>query len=200
MKLRSPRRDSISGSSGCSPLLAIATLLALSGLPAFAQLSGAIGVSLELTASCRLVGSTSTSGINFGTLQFGSAPSTFSGQLTAQATDGEGGVGTTQLVCSPDLTGITVSVSGGGNAGQGASIGNGARAMVNGNGDFVPYDVYADAGHTSAYPANGSTVSVTIPSDGSPFTLPVYGLVDKTSSFALPTGNYTDTLTVTITW
>ena len=61
----------------------------------------------------------------------------------------------------------------------------------------MPYDVYADAGHTSVYTID-TAVPFTVPVAGEPFDLPVYGLINKTSNDALPLGNYTDQLTVTI--
>lgn len=175
--------------------------LSLSALPvsAFAQntLDGTLGATLELTSSCVISGDSATTGANFGTLDFGVRPATFTGVITAQATGGAGGPGATHILCSPDVTSISVGVSGGDNAGEGGAIGSGARAVARGS-SYVPYDVFSDAGHSVAYPADGTPVSVTVPVPGAAFTLPVYGRINKTSTVAMTVGTYSDTLTVTI--
>lgn len=160
-------------------------------------LSGTLAASLDLVSSCVISGDTATSGANFGTLDFGSHAATFSGVLTAQAAGGAGGPGATQILCSPDVTGITVTVSAGVNPGEGTLIGSGARALAQAS-NFVPYDVYADSGHSTVYPSNGTSVPVNVPTPGTPFDLPVYGRINKTSPNALAIGAYSDTLTVTI--
>jgi spore coat protein U-like protein len=171
----------------------------MSSLPAFAQLSGTLGVQLELSQSCNLVGSANTAGVNLGTLDFGTAPSTFTGQLTAQAEDGEGTPGPSELVCSPDIDGITVVIDGGLNAGEGAALGTGSRALSNGT-DYIPYEVFSDSGHTTPYGIGAPGTALSIPSDGSGFALPIYGLINKTSNVGVTSGTYQDTLIVTITW
>jgi len=175
--------------------------LSLVALPAsvFAQntLDGTLGATLELTSSCVISGDSATTGANFGTLDFGERPATFIGVITAQATGGAGGPGATQILCSPDVTSISVGVSGGDNAGEGSTVGSGARAIALGS-SYIPYDVFSDAGHSIVYPPDGAPVSVTVPAPGAAFTLPVYGRINKTSAVALTVGTYSDTLTVTI--
>jgi spore coat protein U-like protein len=180
--------------------IAIVTLfVAVIPASALAQgtLGGTLGASLELTSSCVISGDTATTGANFGTLDFGTRPATFSGVLTTQATGGAGGPGNTQLLCSPDVTSVTVTVSGGSNPGEGASLGTGARALAQAS-NFMPYDVYSDSGHTTVYPTNGTGVAVSVPAPGTAFALPIYGRINKTSAAAVAIGTYVDTLTVTI--
>jgi spore coat protein U-like protein len=169
--------------------------------PAAAQgtLSGTVAATLTLTSSCVISGDTVTSGADFGTLDFGAEPANFTGTLTTQATGGAGGAGNTQIVCSPDVDGVSVSVDGGQHAGEGAGIGDGARALANGA-DFLPYDVYSSSSFTTAYPVDGSAVSVPIATAGAAFDLPVFARINKTSAVALPAGTYTDSLAVTITF
>ncbi|MGE0706036.1 MAG: spore coat protein U domain-containing protein [Vicinamibacterales bacterium] len=175
-------------------ILVVMTIGATSGT-AYAQLTGTLGAELDLTTACTLSGESETTGVDFGLLDFGTQPATFVGLLQAQAA---GTGGNTEILCSADVTGVTITVDGGGNGGQGTAIGDGSRALTDGEGNFVPYEVYSTSGTTSPYPSNGSGVSVTIATPGEPFVLPIFGRVNKTSPNALAAGNYTDTLQVTI--
>jgi spore coat protein U-like protein len=178
----------------------LVAMLVSAGRPRAQSLGGTLDASLTLVTSCVITGDTATSGADFGVLDFGSRPATFVGQLTTVATGGAGGPGTTELTCSPDVTSIAISVDAGLNAGQGTSIGSGARALASGVPGYVPYDVFADVSHSTQYPISGTSVPFTVPSPGASFALPIYGLINKTSAAALSAGVYTDTLTVTITF
>jgi spore coat protein U-like protein len=182
---------------------AIWMALAVVTLPgvAFAQgsLDGTLNATLELTSSCVISGDTATTGAQFGTLDFGQQPATFTGVLTAQATGGAGGPGATQIVCSPDVTSVSVGVSAGGHAGEGSSLGAGARALAFGT-VYIPYDVYSDAGYSVVYPTDGTPVAVSVPVPGTAFALPIFGRINKTSSQATAVGIYNDSLTVTISF
>ncbi|WPB56884.1 spore coat U domain-containing protein [Xylophilus sp. GOD-11R] len=166
-----------------------------------ATLSGNLVASLTLTASCIVVGAPgSTGGINLGTLTFTSQPSTFTGTINAIPVAGVSGGGATQLLCSPDVSGLSISIDGGSNAGQGAAVGVGTRAMRNGTA-FIPYEIFQDVGHTVAYPVGTAlTTGFSIPANGAAINLPIFGQVNKTSASALPSGTYTDTLVVTLTF
>jgi spore coat protein U-like protein len=183
------------------PLVFLMGALVVSAAPAAAQgtLSGTVAATLTLTSSCVISGDTVTSGANFGTLDFGTQPANFTGTLTTQATGGAGGPGQTQIVCSPDIEGVGVSVDSGQHAGEGAAVGDGARALAGGPA-FVPYDVYSTSSFTTAYPVDGSAVSVPIVTAGAAFDLPLFARINKTSVAALPAGTYTDSLAVTITF
>lgn len=176
-------------------------VLSLVALPAGAlaqnTLDGTLGATLELTSSCVISGDSATSGANFGTLDFGVRPATFTGEITTHATAGAGGPGATQILCSPDVTSVSIGISGGENAGEGSTIGSGARAVAFGS-SYIPYDVFSNSGHSIVYPADGTPLSVTVPVPGAAFALPVYGRINKTSAAAMTIGTYSDTLTVTI--
>ena len=176
------------------------TLLAGTGLAqsSLSPLSGTMNASLTLQKSCLVSGSNITAGVDFGTLDFGSRSSVFTGQIATQISGGAGGSGSTQLICSPDVSGITITIDGGAHAGQGTSVGTGTRAVANGSA-YVPYEIYSDAAHTQVYTA-GIASPIAVPVAGSAFNLPIYGLVNKTSADSLPTGLYTDTLNVTVAW
>ena len=164
-----------------------------------AELSGTIDSQITLVDGCAIFGAPAgpVTGANFGMLQFGARASAFTGSVTAQVTGGAGGSGTTQIICSPDVAGLTISVDGGQNAGQGSTVGVGTRAMAF-SGSYLPYEVYRDLGMTTAYPI-GTAQSIATPSSG-PVPLPIYGRVNKTATGALQAGTYTDRLVVTLTW
>ncbi|AOK30026.1 spore coat protein [Burkholderia singularis] len=177
---------------------AVACLSACASVQAqTSQLTGTVNAKLVLTTGCAVdAGGGSVSGTNFGTLDFGTQPSGFTGSLNASATGG--GSTTAQVTCSPDVTSIQVTVDGGQNASKGTGIGSGTRALANGT-SYVPYEVYADAGHSKQYIA-GTAQAVAVPTPGAAFQLPVYGVANKTSTSALAAGTYTDVLNVTLGW
>jgi spore coat protein U-like protein len=165
-------------------------------------LAGNLQSQIQLTAGCIIAGSSgAVSGVSFGMLDFGTRPSTFTGIATATPTGGDGGAGPTQIVCSPDVLGISIAVGPGSYAGSGATIGAGSRAMRNGAlAAYIPYEIYRDSGHTTAYPTSGQVTGITVPANGAAFALPLYGQINKTDPVALPAGMYTDTVQVTLTY
>ena len=187
-------------------IIALATGLGISaasfGAHAAGTLSGQLNTQMVLQASCIISGApgAGSSGVNFGTLDFGTQPSTFTGVLTASASGGAAGAGATNIVCSTDITALTISVSAGNNPGQGTTVGTGARAMKLGTSTYLPYEVYSDSGLTTPYPTAATSLGVTLPGTGAPFPLPIFGRINKTSVNALPLGTYTDVLQVTLSW
>ncbi|KQP37597.1 spore coat U domain-containing protein [Pseudorhodoferax sp. Leaf274] len=177
-------------------------LLACASASQAGGVGGQLMAQMTLTGGCAVSGaaSGSASSANFGTLDFGVQPSTFTGVLLATANGGAGGAGSTQIVCSPDVSAMSVSVNAGNNPGQGASVGAGTRAMRLGTGSYLPYEVYSDAAMTSAYPTSGGVVGVSLAANGGAFTLPVFGRVNKTQAGAIASGTYADTLQVTLGW
>lgn len=175
---------------------------ALLGLPlvappaALAQsLSGTLNATMRISTGCAISGASGggTTGVNFGTLNFGTHPATFTGTTAASPSGGAGGTATTQIVCSNEITTVNITVNGGQNAGQGSTVGVGSRAMRSGS-NFIPYEVYSDMGHTLAYPT--TVVAYQVPTPGAPFNLPIYGQVNKTGAGTLPFGIYNDQLSV----
>ncbi|MEN2468434.1 SCPU domain-containing protein [Burkholderia stabilis] len=178
----------------------LAVSFAVAGGLAHAQsnpINGTVNAQLVLTSGCAInagSGSVSTT-TNFGSLNFGTQPSGFTGSLNAQTTGT--GTSTTQITCSPDVTSVKVTVDGGKNAGKGASVGTGTRALANGT-SYVPYEVYSDNAFKNQYVAStAQTVPLTA---GTALALPIYGVVNKTSTSALAAGTYTDVLNVTVGW
>jgi spore coat protein U-like protein len=165
-------------------------------------IGGQLTAQMTLTGGCAVVGSGlgSASNANFGLLDFGVQPSSFTGVLMATPTTGVGGAGSTNIVCSPDVSAMSISVNAGNNPGQGANIGAGTRAMRLGTSGYLPYEIYSDAAMTTAYPTSGAAVGVAVAANGAAFALPIFGRVNKTASGAMPSGTYADTLQVTLSW
>ena len=187
-------------------VLALSTTLGLGlalNASAAGTMAGQLNAQMILQAGCIVSGApgAGATGVNFGTLDFGSQPSTFTGVLTASASGGAGGAGATQITCSADITTLNISVGAGNNAGQGATVGTGARAMQLGaTSSYLPYEVYSDAGLTTPYPTAATSIGVVLPGTGAPFALPIFGRVNKTNVNAMPSGTYSDVLNVTLSW
>ena len=188
-------------------VVACAGPLALAAIPTnAATLAGTLTASIVLASSCLVVGAPgATAGINLGTLDFGTMPSTFTGTMSTTASGGVGG-SVTQLLCSPDVGGISITINGGLNPGMGGSaVGAGSRAMrgvgIGGLVGYLPYEIYSDAGFVNQFSLGTTPIGVTIPATGLAITLPVFARVSKaTGSAALPAATYTDTLVVTLTY
>lgn len=69
--------------------------------------------------------------------------------------------------------------------------------MQSGNSLQLPYRIYSDAAHTSEILVN-QTVPLNIAGTNNNIILPIYGVL-QLNGFS-PSGSYTDTLTVTLTW
>lgn len=104
---------------------------------------------------------------------------------------GPGG-GAMSILCS-NGTGASIRVRAG--AHDGLSTG-GTRALADGNGNFVPYDFYTDAGHTVPLAIDGSIAVPT--STGAAQTVNLYG--QAKGKAGLPAGTYTDTVAVELTF
>lgn len=187
--------------------VAALALLATAALGAqAATLTGSLTASITLASSCLVVGAPgATTGINLGTLDFGSWPATFTGVMTATPSGGVSG-SITQLLCSPDVTGISLTVNGGQNAGQGGStVGVGSRSMrgVSASGivAYLPYEIYSDAGFATPFPVGTAVAGLAIPATGLAISLPLFARVNKSvSGAALPAATYSDTLVITLNY
>ncbi|MDG9883409.1 spore coat U domain-containing protein [Pseudomonas sp. GD04058] len=154
-----------------------------------ATVTGQINASLVLISSCQVNGSTATTGVNFGALNFGTQTALFT---TAGAQVLAGGGGAMSILCS---NGAIPVIKIGAGAHDGASTG-GTRALADGSGNSVPYDFYSDSGLTTVIPINGT---ITLPtSSGTPQTVNLYG--KAVGKAGLPPGTYTDTVAVELSF
>ncbi|RON08028.1 spore coat protein [Pseudomonas brassicacearum] len=167
--------------------LSLLGLALVTSAQAVTTVTGQISANLTLTTACQVngAGTGGGTGINFGTLSFGSTTSLFttaSGQVLA------GGGGALSILCSSG-TSPTVKVRAGTNDGQSSG---GTRALADGSGNFVPYDLYTDSGHTTLLAIDG-VISVGT-STGVAQTVNIYG--KAVGKAGLPAGAYTDTVAV----
>ncbi|MFJ3368124.1 spore coat U domain-containing protein [Pseudomonas sp. NPDC086251] len=169
---------------------ASALALALAGSAnALTTVTGQIDASLILTSSCLVNGASGGSGLNFGSLDFGTTDSLFTeaqGQVL-----GSGG-GALSILCSAGTT-PALKIRGGSH--DGASAG-GSRALANGGGQFVPYDLYKDTGHAQLVAIDD--VIALLPSTGVVQTVNLYG--KALGKPGLPAGTYSDTVAVELSF
>ncbi|MFB4393562.1 MULTISPECIES: spore coat U domain-containing protein [unclassified Pseudomonas] len=163
--------------------------LALAANAQAATVTGTISSTLTLTAACQVNGSSGSSGLNFGALNFGTQDSLFT---TANGQVLGGGGGAMSILCSAGTV-PAIRVRAGSHDGQSAG---GTRALADGSGNFVPYDFYTDAGHTSLLAIDGT---ITLPtSTGVAQTVNLYG--QARGKAGLPAGTYTDTVAVELSF
>lgn len=128
-------------------------------------------VTITILATC----SVDTTSANVG---FGSQAST--------ATDAAA-TGTISVTCTPG-TSYTVELN------NGENYSGTTRRMIKGA-DYVAYGLYQDSAHSTAWGTDPDWVSDT--GDGSAQSHTVYGLVPSAN---FPAGDYTDTVTATVTY
>ncbi|MFJ7794992.1 spore coat U domain-containing protein [Pseudomonas sp. NPDC096950] len=169
--------------------LSLLGLTLASSAVAATTVTGQITSSLTLISSCQVNGAGGSSGLNFGALNFGTANSLFT---TADAQVLGGGGGALSILCSSGTT-PTVKVRAGSH--DGLSTG-GTRALADGSGNFVPYDLYTDSGHSQILAIDG--VINLAASTGVAQTVNIYGRA--VGKAGLPAGVYSDTVAVELTF
>ena len=147
--------------------------------------TGTIESTITLLSACEVNGSTATSGVDFGTLDFG-GHSTFFDEATTQLQSGSANA--IEIRCAQGAD-ATLTITGGLHD---AAVGGSGRAMANGS-RYVPYDIYSDSGFQNPL-VNGETIAVT--ADGSIQQIPIYGRALGNSG--LIPGDYSDTISVTL--
>jgi len=170
-------------------IAAIAAVATLQPGQSQAAITGQIQASLIIAAGCQVTNGSAVSGnINdFGTLDFGTAASTWTNALSAQVS-GAGASGTLQVTCDSSIKSFSVAID------RGL---HGNRALKHATlADTVNYDVFQDVARSSAY---GNNTPVTFPSSGTPVDVPIYGAIAPNGT-SVQSGTYTDTLTVTLTF
>lgn len=163
--------------------------------------SGTIGATLTLTNGCLINGSPSQNGINFGTLDFGTHPATFS-QLTTQLTNASGG-NSFGIQCT--TTDYTVQVTGNTNSTAPGTVvgtpGTPARYLVNAANTTqgVAYSLYSDSGFSNVITNNTNIPRASTTGGVDNYTL--YGRISGGgNSVSVVPGTYTDTINVSVTY
>ena len=158
---------------------------------AHADITGTIDATITLTTACQINGqvtNNAVTGVDFGTLDFGSQSTLFT-TADAQVTNGAAGIA---IQCS---NGVPAEIFF--QAGQNDTLGNGAgdRAMahVSVTGQYVSYSLYSNAGRTTVIPVGGS---IALASDGTLQTVNVYGRAFGEAG--LVPGVYNDVVTVVL--
>lgn len=167
----------------------LAALFALG--TAHAQVSGTMNVQLTLQNGCIVSGSGDPlNAVDFGTMDFGTAPTLFAINLQSQSRIAGNLV---QLQCSSG-TALNIQV------GDGQNSAGGVRQLASG-GNLVQYRLYTQAaGAGTEYTVGGAPldVSAAIPGGGGTFNLPIFGLIAPQAG--LVAGTYTDLVSITLTF
>ncbi|NQD74474.1 spore coat protein U domain-containing protein [Pseudomonas sp. CM27] len=163
--------------------------LALASQAQAATVTGTISSTLTLIAACQVNGSSGTSGLNFGSLNFGTQDALF-GTADAQVLGGTGAA--MSILCSAGTI-PAIRVRAGAHDGQSTG---GTRALADSAGNFVPYDFYTDSGHTQVLNIDAT---ITLPtSTGVAQPVNLYG--QARGKAGLPAGVYTDTVAVELSF
>ncbi|QJT81299.1 spore coat protein U domain-containing protein [Kosakonia sp. MUSA4] len=176
--------------------------LVTAGLPAQAVTSsGTIGATLTLTNGCLINGSPSQNGINFGTLDFGTHPATFS-QLTTQLTGASGGnsfgIQCTNASYTVQVTGNTNSTAPGTVVGTPGTPGRYLVNTVDAT-KGVAYSIYSDSGFSNVITNNTDIPRASTTGGVDNYTL--YGrITGGGDSVSVVPGTYTDTINVSVTY
>ncbi|MGQ0335148.1 Csu type fimbrial protein [Halomonas elongata] len=147
-------------------------------------------VTMELTPACEFSsGSTSTAGnIQLGTMDFGAIIAQ-DGEVTAQLS-GSSGYGI-RAICAPGVS-AKINLQSSRNAVP-SNLGT-TRAMVDGAGHSIGYNVYSDVAMSN--PLQDGDVIASMVGDGTEKTVPLYGKAFMSRNEVA--GEYTDILYITI--
>lgn len=162
--------------------------------------SGTIGATLTLTNGCLINGSPTQNGINFGTLDFGTHPATFS-TLTTQLTGASGG-NTFTIQCT--TASYTVAITGNTNATAPEPLsapGTPGRYLVNtaNAAQGVAYSLFSDSGYNNVV-ANNAALPVASTAGGVDSYTLYARITGGGNSVTVVPGTYTDTINVSVTY
>jgi spore coat protein U-like protein len=169
--------------------LSLATLgmiigLALAGTASAGNVQGSLPVSASVAASCKIA---SINAIAFGAYDpanvNASSPLDATGQVNVSCTKGDA---------------VSITLDQGANAATGSTCVAPGRQMKNGA-NMLGYAIYSDTGRTTAWGCDTTNqVSFTSASASTPTSLTTYGRVPGGQD--VPSGNYADTVTVSVTF
>lgn len=165
-----------------------ALLHAAPATPAAIPTKATMSVNAAIVRGCMVAGAAGqVTGLNFGNIDFGTHSAVRTGNETRLAGSGSGGQALIQ--CTPG-TAVQVAADAGQHA-QGSQ-----RRLSNNAGAFVPYALALAAGTTTALVPN---VPASLTLGAAAAALPLQGTVTF-PGFGLPSGVYTDTVQVTLSW
>ncbi|WP_275554243.1 spore coat protein U domain-containing protein [Mixta sp. Marseille-Q2659] len=180
--------------AGCTlPLITTSTLAATT--------TGTINATLTLTTGCLVNGQPGTSGVNFGTLDFGSSAATFD---TLNATlVGAAGTGIYVRCTTGQTYNVQVTSSNAAPATVYGEVTGQPRYLLLGadNTQGISYTLYSDAGFSNAI-ANNTSIPATgtaNPTLGDNYQ--IFGRITGGGFNAtIPAGTYTDTISVAVNY
>ncbi|MGZ8262479.1 MAG: Csu type fimbrial protein [Methylotenera sp.] len=157
----------------------LAALLVLSaGTADAATATGNLSVTATVSGTCTLT----TTSVAFGTYDpAAGADDTATGAVTVTCTSG---------------TGYTVSLDAGANETTPNDITT--RRMKANTSDYLPYQLYQDSGHATAWGDTAGAILTGQTGNGSAQAIDVYGVIVKNQYVAA--GSYVDTVVVTVTY
>lgn len=129
-----------------------------------------------------------------GTCTLTTAPVAFGAYDPASGTD-DTATGTVTVTCTNGTT-YTVSLDAGANESTPGDFTT--RRMIAGAGEFLPYQLYQESGHTTVWGDTGGNILTGQTGNGTAQALSVYGVI--TAGQYVPPGSYTDTVLVTVTY
>ncbi|MDF2786111.1 MAG: polyketide synthase [Pantoea eucrina] len=166
-----------------------------------ATTTGAINATLTLTTGCLVNGQSATTGVNFGTLNFGSSAATFD---TLNATlVGAAGSGIYVRCTTGQTFNVQVTSSSGAPGTVYGTVSGQPRYLILGsdNTQGIAYTLYSDAAFTTAI-ANNTNIAAsgtTDPTLGTNYA--IYGrVVGGGFNPLIPAGTYTDTINVAVNY
>jgi len=182
-------------------IIVMGSVMLMGGQPVQAvTTSGTIDASLTLTNGCLINGSPSQNGVNFGTLNFGTHPATFS-TLTTQLTGASGG---NSFVIQCTTTDYTVQITGNANSTTPAitigTPGTPERYLMNSLGSIgVAYSLYSDSSFNNVIANNASIPAATSIGGVNNYTL--FGRIQGGgNNVTVAPGIYTDTISVSVVY
>lgn len=179
---------------GSSLLLSVSPVQAVTS-------TGNIGVTLTLTNGCLINGAPDQTGINFGTLNFGTHPATF-GTLTTQLAGATSG-NTFTIQCTTGAT-YTVQVTGTANAAPTTvvgTVGTPGRYLLNATAPTqgVAYSIYSDSAFNNVI-ANNANIPIASTTAGVD-SYTIFGRIQGGgNSVTVQPGTYTDTINVSVNY
>ncbi|WP_069384565.1 Csu type fimbrial protein [Halomonas caseinilytica] len=149
-----------------------------------------VRVTMELTPACEFLaegGSSGEGNVLLGTMDFGDFYPQDAKRMAVLSGNGEG----INVRCA---TGVDANVVLQSSANPVPSEVSATRAMVDGRGHSISYDVYNEVGMSA--PLQDGDVIATVSGNGSAESIPLYGMANIT--YDTVAGEYTDTLYITI--
>lgn len=169
--------------------LVLCGLLLSSAGHAAPTVSGQIHSSLTLVPACEVNGSAASSNLNFGSLNFGTASTLMQQSITQLFNPGGGAM---SIRCAAGFF-PALKIRAGRNDGQASA---GGRALHDGAGHYVAYDLYVDTSFDNVVPIDGAFYLGS--SNGTAQTVNLYGRVMGVAG--LPPGTYMDSIAVELSF